>query len=134
MIMKTCRAKPALLQLFQGLGYYHNLLRQVLLYKVKDMYMGGQPEPRASKQGKSKSMRVWLYRLHEKVIFWFLKQETKGFRGQAGTCWICTNPYAQLPIVETTYERGMWSRFRLESGYDPGRHQLASGQKICSIV
>lgn len=70
--------QPVPLQLFQDLGYYSNILGLVLLYKLKDLYMGGQSEPRASNQGKS--VRVWLYRINQKVIFWFLKQGSSGAR------------------------------------------------------
>jgi len=40
------QCKTAPLQLSQDLGYYPNLLRQVLLHKVKDLYVGGKSEPR----------------------------------------------------------------------------------------
>ena len=126
-----CKTAPP--QLSRDLGYYHNLLRQVLLYKVKDLYMRGKSEPSAHKQGKNKSIRVWLYRLHQTVISWFPKQGRMGARLEhAGLP--PTHTPSFLPM-ETRHERGTGSHLRLESGHDPGRHlELGSGQKLASTV
>lgn len=72
------QCKTAPLQLSQDLGYYHNLLRQVLLYKAKKLYMGGKSELSAHKQGKNKSIRVWLDRLHQTVTSSFRNKGVQG--------------------------------------------------------
>lgn len=100
MLMKSRHTKPAPLQLFQDPGYHNNPLRQILLYKVKDFYMGGQSGPLANKQGKSKSIRFWLYSLHQKVAFLFLKQGSSGTRlAHAGFAPTCTRSF-QLDMKE----------------------------------
>lgn len=127
------QCKTAPLQLSQDLGYYHNLLRQVLLYKAKKLYMGGKSEPSAHKQGKNKSIRAWLDRLHQTVISQFPKQGSSGARLEhAGLA--PTHMPSFLP-TETRHERGTGSHLRLKSGHDPGRHlDLGSGQKLCSTA
>lgn len=88
---------------------------------------------RTHKQGKNKSVIVWLYRLHQTVICWFPNRGISEARLEHTG--LAPTRMPSFPLIETRHERGTGCHFSLESGHDPGRLlKLGSGQKLGSTV